>query len=164
MNNSMLRGYDGQDGNPQRVLATLLAGAFMAMGAVGCSIRSDPFTDAFADDRRVTTPSVEEARAAEVTPVATNRPYGRHEIGAADGTVAHSPLFFEDPFEEHGSDDSRFAWTSEERFVFFAGPARFLINVVAFPISAAATPFWQVMQSDGVASRSVVCRLHDADR
>ena len=159
-----LRGYDGQDDNPQRVLATLLAGGFMAVGVAGCSIRSDPFTDVFADDRRVTTPSVEEARAAEATPVATNRPYGRHEIGAADGTVAHSPLFFEDPFEEHGSDDSRFAWTYEERFVFFGGPARFLINIVAYPISAVSTPFWQVMQSDGVASRSVVCRLHDADR
>lgn len=159
-----LHGYDGQDGNPQRALATLLVGAFIAMVAAGCAIRSDPFTDAFADDRGVTTPSVEEARAAEATPVATNRPYGRHEIGAADGTVAHSPLFFEDPFEEHGSDDGRFAWTFEERLAFFGGPARFLVNIVAFPISAAATPFWQVMQSDGAASRSVVCWLHDADR
>lgn len=158
------RGYDGQDDNPQRVLATLLVGAFIAMGVAGCAIRSDPFTDAFADERGVTTPSVETARAAEAAEVATNRPYGRHEIGAADGTVAHSPLFFEDPFEEHGSDDSRFAWTYEEGFVFFEGSARFLINIVAFPISAVSTPFGQVMQSDGVASRSVVCRLHDADR
>jgi hypothetical protein len=81
-----------------------------------------------------------------------------------DGTVTHGPLFFEDGFEDQGSEDGQFAWTGEDYLQMFYWRGRFLVNALCFPVSAVVTPPWVVMASDGEPSRRIAGLNHDAAR
>jgi hypothetical protein len=131
----------------------------------GCSLLVNPFTDELAGQGPVTTPSADVVRAAPVETAITQRPYAEVQVNAHDGTVTHGPLYFEDPFEDTGSEDGRFAWTGTDYLhAWLLGPGRFAVNAVAFPISAVVDPPWVVMASDGQPSRSVAGMKHDAER
>ena len=84
-------------------------------------------------------------------------------VSAGNGAVKHGPVYFEDPFEETGGDDRSFAWTGEDYWHSLYGPSRFLVSAVLFPVSAALTPPWQVMESDGQPGRRVFGMEHDAE-
>jgi hypothetical protein len=124
----------------------------------------NPFHDELAGPQAMTTPSVEGARAATTAPSLRQRGYAPVEIHAETGAVTHGPLYFEDPYEEKGSEDGQFAWTGEDYFQTAYGRGRFLVNVLLFPISAIVTPPWTVMESDGHLRRQALGMDHDVQR
>ena len=71
----------------------------------------------------------------------------------------HYPLWWEDPFEDKGDGDGRFAWTWADYVALPYSPGRYLLNTVAWPVSAVVTPPGVSMVSDGVIGRD-----HDARR
>lgn len=138
-----------------RVLSTALATSLL-VSLAGCELAINPFQDELAGRQEVTTPSVEGVREAKVTPTPLVREdHEAKTIAAKDGTVAHTPLYFEDPSDELGSNDGKFAWTAEDYWYFFAWRGRFLLNGIFFPVSFVDTPPWQVMESDGIPSRTI---------
>ncbi len=146
------------------VLVALAAG----MMCGGCQFFSDPRTDDLADQQAVTTRSVEAVRAAPAARVQRSRPYAPMHISAKDGAVTHAALLFEDGAEDGAEDsadgDQRFAWSQEDLAQWFLGPARFLVNLGLFPISAVVTPPWQAKVSDGHLSPVVLAaEPHDAE-
>lgn len=130
----------------------------------GCQLIVNPFKDELAGQQAMTTASVEGARAAKTTPSVRQRDYPPVELRAEADGVTHGPLYFEDPFEDKGSEDGRFAWTGEDYLQLFYWRGRFLLNTVLFPISAVVTPPWMVMESDGRLSRQALGCDHDAER
>ncbi|MFH1109258.1 MAG: hypothetical protein V1790_08700 [Planctomycetota bacterium] len=144
----------------------LLALCVAVFGAVvgGCQLMVNPFHDELAGPQQMTTPSVEGARAATAAPSLRQRGYAPVEIHAENGAVTHGPLYFEDPFEDKGSEDGQFAWTGEDYLQAAYWRGRFLVNTLLFPISAIVTPPWTVMESDGHLSRQALGMDHDAQR
>jgi hypothetical protein len=91
------------------------------------------------------------------------------------GTVTHWPIWFEDPFGDKGNElelsddidpiDTHFAMNGIDYLHMAYGPARLLLNAVAWPISAIVTPPGTLLASDGRLSPSIIGRLdHDAER
>ncbi len=118
----------------------------------GCSHLVDPFRDECAHCPPVTTPSVDAVMAANVPPSIQDR-HGVEKLRcAADGSVTHTPLYFEDPSEEYGSEDGHFMWTGEDYLWIASWRARYLANLVAWPVSAVVTPPGTRMVSDGLLS------------
>jgi hypothetical protein len=134
------------------------------MGALlaGCNQLINPWVDDLPATGDITTASVVAARSAQATPTPPLRQPEPMITSAQDGTVSHWPLWWEDPFEDKGSEDGQFAWTWEDYFAFPYGFGRFLLNTMAFPVSATVTPVWTVMGSDGVLSRQALGYDHDA--
>jgi len=124
----------------------------------------NPFHDELAGQQAVTTASVEGARAAKTTPTVRQRDYPTVELRPEAEGVTHGPLYFEDPFEDKGSEDGRFAWTGEDYLQMFYWRGRFLLNTFFFPVSAVVTPPWTIMESDGRLSRQALGYDHDAER
>ncbi len=146
---------------PQRGVPIALVAGMMCGG---CQFYSDPRTDDLADQPAVTTRSVEAARAAPADRTQRNRPYAPMHVSAKGGAVTHGALLFEDGAEDRADHDQRFAWSDEDLAQWFLGPARFLVNIGLFPISAVATPPWQAMMSDGHSSPMVLgVEPHDAE-
>lgn len=130
----------------------------------GCHMVVNPFHDEMASVAAVTTASSRGVREAGVSPREI-KPLGEVKaVPAVDGTVTHGPLYFEGPLEDKGSEDGKFAWTSED----FVHPVwwrgRFLVNVALFPISVLVTPPWAVMASDGELSHRALGTDRDAER
>jgi hypothetical protein len=149
------------------VKLTVLAWGAIAGLVTGCSstLIVHPFQDELVlHPVSATTASAEGVRAANLTPTMRVREHAPKEIRSFDGSVTHGPLFFEDPFEENGSDDGQFAWTGEDYLQWWYWRGRFLVNAILSPWSVVDTPPWTVMVSDGEPSRRVIGHLHDADR
>ena len=144
--------------------AGLVVLAALVMGVSGCSLMVDPFTDELAGQPPVMTPSAQGALAAEAAPTSIQRGHARMEVLKEIGAVTHGPLYFEDGFEDGGSDDDQFAWTKEDYLQLFYWRGRFLVNAVFFPISVVAAPPQTVMVSDGRISRELAGVGHDAER
>ena len=137
----------------------------VALLTIGCHLAVDPFTDDLEGEPAVTTPSVIAVRSVKGEPTRPQRSYARMSLTAKDGTVTHGPLYFEDAFEDASGEDDSFAWTGEDYLAWFGGGGRFLINTALFPLSAAVTPPWVVMTSDGQPGRRVLgLEAHDAVR
>jgi hypothetical protein len=126
-----------------------LIGAICLILVSGCSLMVDPFKDEYANRPPVTTPSVDSALAANV-PASEQERIGEEKVRyAADGGVVHLPLYFEEPFEESGSENGTFAWTGEDYVWIAYSRLRFMANLFAFPVSAVVYPPWQETVSDG---------------
>lgn len=80
------------------------------------------------------------------------------------GSVTHWPLWYEDPFEDRGSEDGRFAWTWQDYLAAPASTGRWVVNALALPVTAALIPGVTLMSSDGVLSWRVIGHTHDARR
>jgi len=115
----------------------------------------DPFRDELAGKQAITTASVESVRSLHLIPTVRQRDYTPVELLAEPDEVTHLPLYFEDTFEDCGSDDGQFAWTGMDYWHLFYWRGRFLFDIVAFPVNAVVTPPWTVMESDGRLSRRV---------
>ena len=145
----------------RRALVLAIVG-LAAVAVAGCQHTINPFVDDLPAVDEVTTSSVEGARAAPREPSAPRRDFEFVQLYAQDGTVDHWPLWWEDPFEDNGSEDGRFAWTLEDYYAICYGPGRFILNTMAFPISAYVTKPGTVMCSDGKLSRQRLGYDHDA--
>ncbi len=131
----------------------------------GCQLKVDPFKDELAGRQEITTASVEGARTAQTAPAMPRaRGYAPFELHAEPEGVTHGPLYFEDPFEDKGSEDGQFAWTGEDYLQLFYWRARYLLNGIFLPVSLVVTPPWTVMESDGHLSRQALGYDHDAER
>lgn len=132
------------------ILVGVVAGSILT-GVTGCAkcLRVNPFVDELACAPKVTTPSVETARSIQTTRTEHKRDWDQVVLHSADGAVKHAPLYFEDPFEDQGSQDGKFAWTGEDYFQLFYWRGRYLANLIALPVSLVDTPPWMVMESDG---------------
>jgi hypothetical protein len=128
---------------------------------VGCHEYVNPWEDDTVDPAAVSTASVAEARAHPHRSPVRQRSFAATPIQAQDGSVRHFPLWFEDPQEDRGSDDGRFAMRGEDYLGMPYGLARFITNGIAFPISAAVQPPTPAMVSDGVTSRQALGYDHD---
>lgn len=88
------------------------------------------------------------------------------------GVAVHGPLYFEDPFQDKGSDrkDSltgehprnKYRWGWEDFFAVAYSPARLVVNTLGFPVSVVVIPPWTQMESDGEISKQLFFRDHDA--
>jgi len=87
-------------------------------------------------------------------------------LAAADGSVTHWPLYFEDPFVDKGHGRSglnkyHLGWEDVVASVY--GYARHTLNWLLLPASVAVEPPWTLMVSDGELSRQPFGRIdHDA--
>lgn len=147
---------------PANRSAALAAMVALGIAWAGCQHAINPYNDELAGLSEVTTASVEGARSAPSQPTLQPRGHQPVIVEPQDGTVAHWPLWWEDPFEDKGSDDGLFAWTYEDYFCFGYCPGRFLVNTMAFPISVERTRPFTVMCSDGKLSRQALGYDHDA--
>ena len=144
-------------------VALALGGAGVCM-STGCSLAVNPFQDELYPPQRVTTASVESARAHDEAGTTMTRSSPPTTVSAKSGAVLHLTLYYEDPVIEEGSDDGRMAWTGEDYLQFLPlGPARFLVETITWPIQAAMDPPWRVHVSDGVFARQSWDGHHDAE-
>lgn len=139
----------------------LMAGATV-MTVLGCSGATNPFVDDTPSSEQATTASEEKVRAAQATPVVRRRDWKQSRLGYASGDVEHWPLWFEDPFEDKGSEDGKQALTGEDYVAFPYSFARLLLNTMGLPVSAVVTPPSTPMVSDGRLSRQALGKDHDA--
>ncbi len=136
--------------------------AILALTAAGCQHLFNPYEDELAGLSEPTTASVEGAGAAPSQPTLQPRGFEPFLVETQDGSVAHWPLWWEDPFEDKGSEDDLFAWTWEDYLGIPYGSGRFLLNTMGFPVSAYLTKPFTVMCSDGRLSRQALGYDHDA--
>ncbi len=144
--------------------AVIRSFAMMAIGlaSCGCQLVVHPFRDELAGLPQVTTASVEVVRASPSAEVKNVRGSEEAIRFPEDGSVAHWPTWFEDPYEENGSEDGKFAWTVEDYWQMLYWRGRFLVELAFWPISAVVEPPWRVMESDGILEKRCCRELHDA--
>ena len=135
-------------------LISCLVAASASLG--GCHLAVDPYRDDLAHQPAVTTASVEGVRSAQGAPSERQCAYEQTTVSAADGSVIHGPLLFEDPFVVAGSEDGQYAWTAEEYFYWLYGSAHYLLSASLSPVSLIDTPVWQPYASDGRRSGSLL--------
>lgn len=133
----------------------------------GCQHVVNMYQDETIPSGDITTPTAEAvARGARPTGAVEHlRPGDWPEVEAVGhgGTVSHWPLWFEDPFEDQGSEDGRFAVTWEDYYAWPYSTGRWLVNFLALPGSIVVTPPFTIMSSDGVLSRQLIGYCHDAE-
>lgn len=94
---------------------------------------------------QMSTPNAEVYAAAPATPI-RNRSATPSEFTYATGEVTHWPEWFADPFNDKGNDataegdrdviDTRFAVNAADYLHIAYGPARMILNIAGFPVSA----------------------------
>jgi len=146
----------------------LCVGAF-SIGLVLCLLagacNSPPGINPWRDDSigpaAWTTPSEQGILAAGHEPALRHRDVPPLSAPLVAGDVPHYPLWWEDPFEDKGDEDGKFAWTWMDYFAFGYSYARSHLNTIAFPVSAIVTPPFTPMVSDGLVGPGP---SHDATR
>lgn len=142
----------------------MLSFSLFAAVICGCQLVNNPFRDELAKEPPVSTASADAVRTRQVSDQITVRGFESMERVSADGTVIHWPTWFEEPYEENGSNDGKIAWTGEDYWHMVYWRARFLVELVVWPISAVVEPPWRVMASDGNLARRCCGELHDVER
>ena len=144
----------------------LVAGLASVLGVVvGCSKFRDanPFVDDSTPGGAISTASADGIYAAHKAPIKRERAWDQASASYENEDVTHWPLWWEDPFEDKGSEDGQFAWTYEDFLAMPYGLGRFLLNTMAWPVSAGVTHPGTVMASDGELSRQALGKDHDAE-
>ncbi len=144
-----------------RVAALALAGLALS-ASLGCSHAINPFADEAVPPEQMTTASERAVREVNATPVVRQREWEPTTTTMPSGGVVHWPLWWEDPFEDKGSEDGKFAWTAEDYVAIPYSFARLLMNTMGWPVSAVVTPPGTPMVSDGRLSSQILGRDHDA--
>lgn len=147
--------------------AIALSGLFLG----ACAQVNDPWKDSsVAINEDMHTPSADaytKGGPAEISE--TRRVWPASSVEAHNGAVTHWPLWFEDPFEDRGNTDVAMKCPDLERdlpdnvfavnwvdyFDIAYGPARQVLNIVGWPVSAVVTPPGTLMESDGHISRGL---------
>lgn len=139
---------------------------------VGCA----HIPNQFVDDSPAVTTELESATAKDVyarftVAKETRRDWPVQTTAPENGTVVHWPLYFEDPFEDKGSEainptgrpaNQRYYIGWEDFVAFGYGYPRFWLNTLGLPVSLAVQPPWTAMESDGVVSEQALGYDHDA--
>ena len=158
-----------------------IAFAFVVILASGCVQQlNDPWKDSSAviDQDMKTPSSVAYQGPSEFGHAHKRLSWSAATVHYENGSVTHWPLWFEDPFEDRGNTDvamsdpaaerdlpdNVFAWNWVDYFHLGYGPARELVNIGGWPISAVVTPPGTLMESDGRISKGLVWYDHDAKR
>ena len=110
--------------------AAALAMCF-ALGA--CQHVENPFRDETIPADAITTATATGIRQHGAEPAYAQRNWPRQVVVCHSGMVTHWPLWWEDPFEDMGSDDHQFAWTWEDGVALPACIGRWMINTAGFP-------------------------------
>jgi len=150
-------------GTPARGAMMLAAGSLSVI-ACACQHTLKPFQDELPPTEAISTASADGVRASGKTAEVRQRSWKASQARYAHGGVTHWPLWWEDPFEDQGSQDGVFAWTWEDYLAWPYSFGRFLLNTMAWPVSAVVTPPGTVMISDGRLSRQALRCDHDAER
>ncbi len=136
----------------------------VVIAIVGCEHAINPFVaDAASDDEMITT-SERKVRQQSATPTIRRREWQQAKTSYPSGQVIHWPLWWEDPFEDKGSEDGQFAWTEEDYIAIPYSVGRLMLNTIGWPVSAVVTPPGTPMVSDGRPSRQALGSDHDAIR
>lgn len=164
--NKGTRNRDQGIGKRVRRLPTGQAGilSLIALGLTGCALVNNPFRDDLAHEPPPTTGSVEGVRMSGAAEQITTRGFEVSHRHPEDGAVLHWPTWFEDPYEENGSEDGKFAWTAVDYWQMVYWRGRFLVEAAIWPVSAIAEPPWAVMASDGHLHKRSCGELHDVER
>ncbi len=144
--------------------AMLVALCSLCVIAWGCQHTINPFKDDLPPTEAISTASADGVRATGKVAEVRRRPLEPGRVEYAHGGVTHWPLWWEDPFEDKGSQDQVFAWTWEDYLAWPYSFGRFLLNTMGWPVSAVVTPPGTVMISDGRLSRQALGYDHDAER
>lgn len=145
-------------------VAPLLAVLFLA----GCAhVPNQWAEDGPATTEQWDSPTAKDLRAGHSPAQQRQRDCEASSLAAEPGAVTHWPLYFEDPFVDkgHGREGLNTYHLGWEDYL--AMPycyARFTLNWLMLPASAAVTPPWVLMESDGRISRQVLGYDHDATR
>ncbi len=122
---------------------------FCVLWSAGCTLIENPWRDDLPAISQVSTASAQAIHAEWRTATPRHRDWPAAIMATQDQGVDHSPLYWSDPFEDHGSDDLHFAWTWEDYLALPGCPARQMVNTAALPISVVVDPIWAVRCSDG---------------
>ncbi|HNQ23659.1 MAG TPA: hypothetical protein PKK06_11250 [Phycisphaerae bacterium] len=134
-----------------------------AVWVPGCHLRASPFMDIGTEGSQITTPSAEAARASGPgQPSALTRAHEPIVVATEGVAVTHAPLYFETSSEVREVSDDRVVWIARDYMLMLGGPARFLVNLAALPVSLVDTPFWWEMASDGQMGRRTFGLPYDA--
>ena len=136
-----------------------------ALWLTGCSQlrQANPYVDDTRPASTVTTTSSEGIRIADRGPVHRQRQWEGHQVVYQNNDVTHWPLFFQDPFEDKGSEDGQFAWTWEDYFAIPWCYGRWWANTALVPVSFAVPNPFAVMASDGQLSKQWLGYDHDPE-
>ena len=141
--------------------------AACCLATLGCQHVVNPHVDETISSDDITTATAEGVYRGAKPTGAEQRIRGGEwpavNAAAHAGSVSHWPLWFEDPFEDQGSEDGRFAVTWEDHLAWPLSTGRWVLNCLGWPASAVVTPPFTIMSSDGVISRQLLGPLHDAE-
>ena len=127
------------------------AGAFVCL-STACQHVENPFRDETIPASSITTATAEGVRQGAGPAESPHREWPEQRIVVHSGMVTHWPLWWEDPFEDLGSEDNQFAWTWEDAVAFPGTVGRWVVNTGGWPVSAVFIPPGTVMNSDGYPS------------
>ncbi len=145
----------------RRVVVVLSAAT---LGTHGCHEIANPLVDDLAPTDTITTPSAAGVESADAPQAVHTRAFDRQPVEPTVGTVTHWPLWYQDPFEDKGSEDGQFRLTEEDGIALPYGLARFILNTMGLPVSIGVQPPWKLMCSDGRLSRQALGYDHDPER
>ena len=120
--------------------------------STACQHVENPFRDETIPADSITTATAEGVRSQAGPAENLRRDWPPQRIVTHSGMVTHWPLWWEDPFEDLGSEDNQFAWTWEDAVAFPGTVGRWVVNTGGWPVSAVFIPPGTVMSSDGIAS------------
>lgn len=146
----------------KNVFLTCLTTSLLLAGCTQLQ-QANPYVDDTRSAGLVTTTSSEGIRAAGRSPVHRQREWEGHQVVYHNNDVTHWPLWFQDPFEDKGSEDGQFAWTWEDYLAMPWSYGRWLANTMLVPVSMAVPQPFTVMASDGELSKQWLGYDHDPE-
>lgn len=109
----------------------------------GCYTLNQAFTDGLADQPATETASVRAARAATDAEHRVTAPKQvRFRVYAKNGSVKHTPLYFQSPLEQPEEADTYFALSGADYSLWLLESGRYLLNIALFPVHVVMDPPW----------------------
>jgi len=148
-----------------------IVGASLLFGCVaGCAHVNNPYEDSstYINEDMKTASSEAYASGTPEFPRDVQREWKKSNLAYENGAVTHWPVWFDDPFQYKGNGycpvppdkindpDNTFAWNGVDYLDIAYSPARFVLNTVAWPVSAVVTPPGTLMESDGYLSKNLL--------
>jgi len=137
--------------------------ALMSVLVTGCTQlqQANPYVDDTQPASTVATASSQGVHDADRGPVHRQREWAGNEVVYQNNDVTHWPLWFQDPFEDKGSEDGKSAWTWEDYLATPWSYGRWFANLLLVPASIAVPQPFTVMASDGELSEQWLGYDHD---
>ncbi len=143
------------------ITACFFAGLVLLATACSQPPAVNPWVDDSLSRDAATTPSADAVLSSGHAPIVRDRGLTLMPAPNVTGDVPHYPLWWEDPFEDKGDGDQTYAWTWQDYAGMPYGLGRYILNTIAWPVSAVVTPPGTTLVSDGTVPPG---RDHDAAR